>query len=152
MSEEVVNKIHEFLKKMDLKYKFVEEDKVFIVPFSGDEKQFNVLVIVRGDWVNVVAMAAKKDELPANLDKEEFYRTLLRLTLELNEVTFGLTEDGDVVVHAQTHVNALEFENFRVEFASVVFGVDYFSKNVASKFPLIKPPGDVSKKIRSYVW
>ena len=153
MSEEAVNKIHDFLKKMDLKYEFVEKDKVFIVPFSNDKRHFNVLVLVRGDWVNVMALAAKKDDLPANLDKEKFYETLLRLTLELNEVTFGLTEDGDVVVHAQTHVKALEFENFRVEFTSVVFGIDYFAKNVATNLPLIKPPPDeVSQKIRLYVW
>ncbi len=154
MSEEAVNKIHDFLKKMDLKYEYVEKDRVFIVPFSSNTgRRFNVLVLVRGDWVNVVALAARRTDLPPNLDKEKFYETLLRLTLELNEVTFGLTEDGDVVVHAQSHVRALELENFRVEFASVVYGVDYFAKNVANNLPLIeRPPSDISKKIRSYVW
>ena len=153
MSEEAVNKIHDFLKKMNLKYKFVEKDKVFIVPFSGDTKPFNVLVLVREEWVSVIALAARKDELPPNLDKERFYETLLRLTLELNEVTFGLTEEGDVVVHAETHVKALEFENFKIEFTSVVFGVDYFAKRIAGHLPLIEhPPSEVSKKISSYVW
>jgi len=153
LSEEAVNKIHDFLKKMNLKYEFVEKDRLFVVPFSSDSRRFNVLVLVRDEWVNVIALAAKKDDLPANLNREKFYEMLLRLTLELNEVTFGLTEDGDVVVHAQTHVNALEFENFKVEFTSVVFGVDYFAREVANNLPLIQPPpGEVSKKIRSYVW
>ena len=148
---EAINKVHEFLKKMKLHYRFVEEDKLFIVPFASEERRFNILVLVRDDWVRVIGLAAKRSELPRNLDEKEFYKLLLRLTLELNEVTFGLTEDEDIVVHAETHVSALELENFKVEFASVVFGVEYFKEKVLPNLPLLKPPDDVSRKVRSYI-
>jgi len=146
LSEEAVAKVREFLEKMGLRFKYVEEDKVFVVPFqSEDGRRFNVIVAVRGDWVTTAALAAKKDELPPNLDERKLYELLLRLSFEMNEVTFGLTDKGDVVVHAESHVKALSLENFRIEFASVVFGVDYFAKEIAPNLPRLKPPKDLSR-------
>ncbi|RLI08175.1 hypothetical protein DRO32_02705 [Candidatus Bathyarchaeota archaeon] len=151
LSEEVVNKVKEMLDKMGLKYEYVEEDKVFVVPFKSGERVFNVLVALRGDWVITSALAARKEDLPEDVDEKELYKLLLRLSLELSEVTFGLTSRGDVVVHAESHVNALSFENFRIEFASVVFGVEYFAKEVAPSYPKVRVPNDLSEKIRSYI-
>ena len=151
MAKEAVNKVKEILDKMNLKYRYVEEEDLFIVPFESDIKKFNVLVVVRGDWVTTLAMAARKEELPKDLDEKELYKLLLRLSLELSEVTFGLTELGDIVVHAESHVKALSPENFEVEFASVVFGVDYFAREIAPKLPRVKAPNNVSKKVYYYV-
>jgi len=151
LAREAVNKVKEILDKMGLKYEYVEKEDLFIVPFKSDVKEFNVLVAVRGDWVTTLAMAAKKEELPKDLDEKELYKLLLRLSLELSEVTFGLTEFGDVVVHAESHVKALSPENFEVEFASVVFGVEYFAREIAPKLSRIRVPDDMSKKIYYYV-
>jgi len=136
---------------MGLAYTYVEKDRVFVVPFKGDDKVFNVLVTIRDDWVITSALAARKDELPPDINREELYGLLLRLSFELSEVTFGLTEKGDIVVHAESHVDALSFENFKVEFTSVVFGVFFFSKEIAPKYPRVKVPNDLSEKIYMYV-
>ncbi|HDJ25823.1 MAG TPA: hypothetical protein ENF34_00695 [Candidatus Bathyarchaeota archaeon] len=146
LSEEAVAKVREFLEKMGLEFKYVEEDKVFVVPFvSEDGRRFNVVVAVRGDWVTTAAIAAKRDELPRDVDERKLYELLLRLSFEMNEVTFGLTDKGDVVVHAESHVKALSLENFRIEFASVVFGVEYFARKVAPDYPRLEAPKDLSR-------
>jgi len=147
----VVKKIREILDELGLKYRYVDKDKLFVIPVTTEARKFNVLIMVRGDWITTVALAAKKEELPKDLDEREFFRTLLRLSLELSEVTYGLTELGDVVVHAETHVRALSKENFKIELASVMFGVDYFAKEVATKYPRVRVPDEVTRKIYYYI-
>ena len=147
--EEAIARVRDFLEKMDLKFKYIKDKKTFVVPFFSRKtrKEFNVIVTIRENWVTTAALAATKDQLPRDLDEREFYRLLLQLTFELNEVTFGLTRDGDVVVHAESHVNALSFENFKVEFGSVVFGVEYFLSEVLPNYPRIEVPDYYSKLV-----
>ncbi len=149
MSEEAVTKVSEFLKKMGLEYRYMDEEKIFVVPFASEKtgRKFNVLIVVRGDWVTAAAIAARREELPRDVDEKELYKLLLRLTFELSEVTFGLTEHGDIVVHAESHVKALEFENFKVELGSVVFGMEYFTREIMPNYPRIKVPKDLSRLV-----
>jgi len=146
---EAVQKVKEFLKRMDLKFKHIEDKNAFVVPFLSEEtgRQFNVVVTIKDDWVTTAAIAARREELPRDIDEKEFYRLLLVLTFELNEVTFGLTNKGDVVVHAESHVKALSFENFKMEFGSVVFGVELFHREILPNYPKVKVPDYYSKLI-----
>jgi len=148
VSEEAVAKVREFLEKMNLHFKYVEKDKVFVVPFEAEDgRRFNVIVAIRGDWVTTAAIAARREELPKDVDEKRLYELLLRLSFELNEVSFGLTDKGDIVVHAESHVRALDLENFKIEFASVVFGVEYYAREIAPNIPKVKVPRDLSRLI-----
>jgi len=150
MSEgEAVQKVKEFLKRMDLKFELIEDRNAFVVPFSSEKtgRQFNVVITIKENWVTTAAIAARREELPRDIDEKEFYRLLLLLTFELNEVTYGLTNRGDVVVHAESHVRALSFENFKVELGSVVFGVEFFHREILPNYPKIEVPDYYSKLI-----
>jgi len=150
MSEgEAVQKVKEFLKRMDLKFELIEDRNAFVVPFSSEKtgRQFNVVITIKENWVTTAAIAARREELPRDIDEKEFYRLLLLLTFELNEVTYGLTNRGDVVVHAESHVRALSFENFKVEFGSVVFGVEFFHREILPNYPKVEVPDYYSKLI-----
>ena len=150
MSEgEAVQKVKEVLKRMGLKFELIEDRNAFVVPFSSEKtgRQFNVVITIKENWVTTAAIAARREELPRDIDEKEFYRLLLLLTFELNEVTFGLTNRGDVVVHAESHVKALSFENFKVEFGSVVFGVEFFHRNILPNYPKVEVPDYYSKLI-----
>jgi len=54
-----------------------------------------------------------------------------------------LTKDRDVVVHAETHGDALNLEGFRTELGSVVFCVRHFIDNIMKDFPV--KPSEASK-------
>jgi len=128
--EETYEKIRSFLNMMGLKFFFDEEDKVFVVPFEIEDKVFPVLVIPQQKWILTVAKIANvKKDLP-DVNKENLYRKLLRETFYLNEVTYGLTDDEDVVVHAEESVSSLSFENFQTEFFSVVAGLKHWLDSI----------------------
>jgi len=59
-------------------------------------------------------------------------------TFYLYEVTYGLTKEGLIVVHAETSTKALSFENFSTELKSVAFGTKYFVEKILPDFEEIK--------------
>jgi len=133
--EEAIEKVKGFLDKMGVKYVYDEENKVIIAPYKIHEREFLVFVLFSDNWVTTAARIVNLSELPPNLDKERFFARLLTETFYLSEVTYGLTKNGDVVAHAETHVDALDYENFRVEFHSVVAGIAYFIENIEPELP-----------------
>jgi len=140
--EEVGRRISDFLSKMDLNFEHEEKDGRFKVSFDvkyGEEVlHFRVFIFYDEDWITIVAPLIRESDLPKEADKLEFYKKLLRETYYLNEVTYGLTEGDDVVVHAETATRALDFENFRVEFYSVVYGIEHFLNEVVPSVFAIK--------------
>lgn len=146
MSEEVVNTIRDYLTKMELNFSYEENEKRFTLAYDFSGREFIVNVFVSDSWVCVGTLLAKAEDLPANLNKEVFYARLLQDTFYLNEVTFGLTKNNDVVVHAEIHVDALSFENFKMEYGSVIYGIKHFVENIMKDFP-VRP----SEAARLYV-
>ncbi len=136
MSEAIVNTLRDFLTKMKLNFSYEKEDKTFISPYEVSGKEFVVNVFVGEKWIQIGALLVKAEELPINLNKEVFYARLLQDTFYLKEVSFGLTKNGDIVVHAETYVDALSFENFKTELGSVVYGIRYFVENIMKEFPV----------------
>lgn len=136
MSELVINTLRDFLSKMELSFSYDEKGKVFIISYEVSSREFVVNVFVMEKWISVGTLLVKAEELPSNLDREAFYVRLLQDTFYINEVTFGLTKTGDVVVHAETYTDALTFENFKMEFSSVVYGIRHFVDNIMKTFPV----------------
>lgn len=131
---EVAHKISDFLSKMNLRYNHDEKNNNFAVHFDikfGEEiLHFQVFVFYSKDWISIVAPLIRENDLPKEVDKLEFYKKLLRETYYLNEVTYGLTKNDDVVVHAESATQALDFENFKIEFYSVIYGIEHFLNEV----------------------
>lgn len=139
--EDMAKQIEDYLKKMNLHYYYFPEHKAFKVPFvSEDGRQFDVLILIRGNWISTAALAVSKEDLPPDLDEKEFYKILLMTSFDMNEVNFALTSRGDVVVHAESHIKALTYENFEVEFKAVVFGVEFLNRQILPNYPKIRMP------------
>jgi len=143
MSEEKVSIIREFLSKLGLKFSYEEELRVFSLPYEIKGKDFIIQIFIGEKWVVMGTLLVKREELPPNIDLKEFYARLLQDTFYLNEVTYGLTKNRDVIVHAEINVDALNFEDFRTEFGSVVFGIKHFVENIMKDFPV--KPSEASK-------
>ena len=144
--EEVAQKINDFLNKMDLDFERDDETNRFTIHFGmkfGEESiHFHIFIFYDDKWITIVAPLIRDKDLPEEIDKLSFYKTLLRETYYLNEVTYGLTENDDIVVHAETATNALGFDNFKVEFYSVVYGIEHFLREVV---PVIFKSQDTSQ-------
>jgi len=138
MSENTVNTIREFLTRMKLNFSYDAERKSFILPYTISDKRFSVYINVGDPWITVVALLAKVQDLPPSVNKEALYARLLQDTFYLNEVTFGLTKNGDIVTHTEAHASALNFEDFSIEFQAVVYGISHFINKIMKDFP-IKP-------------
>ncbi|RLE77500.1 MAG: hypothetical protein DRJ52_11245 [Thermoprotei archaeon] len=140
--DEIREKIKSFLDKMQLKYKYDEDEKVFILPFriqvSGGFVVATVFVKYTDEWVLIVSPLIAQRNIPSEVDRRRLYERLLMDTYYLNEVTYGLTKEGDIVVHAEIHKSALEFNNFVTEFNSVVYGVKHFVENIMREFEKYK--------------
>ncbi len=129
--------IEEYLKKMDLKYE--KNDNVFIIPFyiqdNKNKISFDIIVTYNDKWILTIAPLLKKENIPFDTDLLRLYEKLLMDNYYLSEVTYGLTKEGNILVHAETHIDALCFENFKTELYSVVYGVRHFIEDI---LPLIE--------------
>lgn len=130
----IVDTLESYFKKMNVNYEHKPENNLFFVYFNlatEDYKgEIRILVHYTDKWVTVVAPLINENHLPREIDRKRLYRKLLEDTFYLNEVTFGMTREGDIVVHAETASHALSYENFRMEFYSVLYGVEYFVRKL----------------------
>ena len=132
----IKNKLENFLKKMNLKYFYDEDKGVFAVPFEIRGERVMISIIPGEKWIYVGSAIVNVKNLPPEVDREKLFALLLRETLYIPEVTYGLTDQGDIVAHAETATKAFEYKNFEIEFFSVVYGVQHFLENIATKFPI----------------
>ena len=149
MSEEAVAKVKEFLDRMNLKYTYDETTKTFRLYFTirvGESQYVRAVIYVRvgDDWVLIVSPLINQKNIPVTVDRLKLYERLLLDTYYLNEVTYGLTREGDIVVHAEIHHSALTYENFETEFNSVVYGIGYFAGEIMKDFEKYKQASNIS--------
>jgi len=135
----IAEKIKHFLNQMNLKYEYNESERVFVLPFriglsGGGYAVATVFVRYDEKWTLIVSPLLPRSAIPSDIDKAKLYERLLMDTYYLNEVTYGLTKEGDIVVHAEIHKKALEYNNFVTEFNSVVYGVKHFVENILKDF------------------
>ncbi|MCD6564134.1 MAG: hypothetical protein J7K23_09510 [Thermoproteales archaeon] len=119
--------------------KFEKNNNIFIVPFyikKGKGKiSFDIIVTYNDKWVLTIAPLLKKESIPHDTDLLKLYEKLLIDNYYLSEVTYGLTKESNIIVHAETYIEALSFENFKTELYSVVYGVQHFIEEI---IPLIE--------------
>ena len=125
-----------YLSKMDL-YPQIAEDRL-IIPFNFSEQEFLVNILYSDNWVETGALIARANELPEDIDKEKLYAKLLMDNLYIKEVNYGLTMEGDILIHAETSTESLGFENFKTEFGSVIYGIKNYVENILPEFPSLK--------------
>ncbi len=105
---------------------------MLIVPYKyatskaedGSTLMFEAKITILSKWINVKLMIIRNEEVPKKM-RLPLYERLLKGNFELNEVTFSLSQTGDVFVEADLPVGT-DYYNFESEYGSVEFGVDYF--------------------------
>lgn len=135
-SSDMFDEIILYLSKMDL-YPQISEDRL-IIPFNFCEQEFLVNILYSDNWVETGALIVRANELPENIDKEKLYAKLLMDNLYIKEVNYGLTIEGDILIHAETSAESLGFENFKTEFGSVIYGIKNYVENILPEFPSLK--------------
>ena len=120
----MLDKVKEWLDRMQLSYAFNKERRVFLLPYDIDGVKFSVLIIVFPEkWIKIAALILEKDKV-----NESVYKTLLKANWDLFEVTYSLDPEGNVVSENDITFDS-NFENFQSEFNAVVFGVVHFFVN-----------------------
>lgn len=126
--------IEGFLQQIGIEYEFDEKNKVFEIalplePFIGVKLEAKGFISIGEQWVltaiPLMNIAALREE-----DKLIILEKLLKNNFNLSEVNYGLADTGDIVVHAESHIEALNYKNFQVEFYGIIFGVIYFLKEI----------------------
>jgi len=127
---ELIEKVSDWLKKMDLKIIPIEDESKIVVNYKIEDHVFQVLLIVSDEWINAKALVAHvKNIHPSELRK--LYRNVLAANWALNEVTFSCDPD-EGNIWCETDMPAeTTFENFDVEFSSIPFGIKYFISEIA---------------------
>ncbi len=134
---DTVSIVRDYLSKMGLKYVYDDEEKAFITRFHIDTSKGVVdafiIVKVTDNWVIIFSPLMSKKSIPRDVDRLKLYMRLLRDTFYLNEIVYCITEKGDIVTKSETHVKALSYDNFRVEFYALLAGIKHFVESIASK-------------------
>ncbi len=89
---------------------------------------FEVKMMIIKKWINIKLMLMRHEEIPPNL-KAILHEKLLVSNFDLNEVTYSVSQQGDVFVEADMPVNT-DYVNFQSEYGSIEFGVVHFLKDV----------------------
>jgi len=113
-------------------------ESMLIVPYkysvnkTEDENTmlFEAKITILRKWINVKLMIIRSTEIPKKL-RLPLYEKLLKGNFDLNEVTFSLSQPGDVFVEADLPVGT-DYYNFESEYGSVEFGVDYFLSEIVA--------------------
>lgn len=129
----MMDKVKEWLDKMELSYALNEERRVFILPYDIDGVKFTVLIIVFPErWVKIAALILDKEKVD-----ERVYKMLLQQNWDLFEVTYSVDPDGNVISENDIPHDST-FDNFKSEFNAVVFGVVNFFEQVGPKLAIEK--------------
>ena len=123
-------------------FPFTETARRFVVPIRVGDATIYVVIDIGDPWIETWAPLIKATNLPLDLNTTAFYKRLLQDTLYLREVTYGVTKQGDVAVHAEVHKNAFSREGFVSEFGAVIYGIKHFLEHILPEYPKIQVASD----------
>ncbi len=114
-------------------------ENFLIVPyklsFKGPQGElplvFEVKMMIIKKWINIKLMLMRHEEVPPNL-RPVLNEKLLNANFDLNEVTYSVSQQGDIFVEADMPVNT-DYTNFSSEYGSIEFGVIHFLKEILPK-------------------
>ena len=127
---EAIEKVAEWLEKMDLKIIRVEDEPKIVVNYQIEDHVFQVQLIASDQWINAKALVAFVEGIPKS-ELRKLYRNVLAANWALNEVTFSADpEQGNIWCETDMPSDTT-FENFEVEFSSIPFGIKHFITEIA---------------------
>ncbi len=116
---------------MNVKYR--KEEGAITSLWKVGDKEYWVLVFIGDDWVAVRATILRKDKVPQSVD---FFKQLLKAHYSLAEVRYDMDEEGNIGSSKTIPATGLNQDIFSSEFNSIVFAIDYFRQEIASRFEI----------------
>lgn len=131
--KENMAKAHLYLEKLNIKELEIDaQQHIIIVPFEYEDLQFLSNIIVSTDWYIVKASIMELDDIPKDVQYQLFFE-LLKGNFLLNDVTFSVDLEGrSIWVEADIPTDN-NFDHFKLQYLSIVYGIDYFIKNVSKE-------------------
>jgi len=130
----VKDDIEKLLKDMKLEYEWDEKTSRFLLKFRIAGKYLYAFVIIGKKWIVTSIPLIRISELEDKVNLKDFYETILKETFYLKEVNYGLTEEGVLVSHAETAIEAFNPNDFKVELSSAILGFRYFFETILPRF------------------
>lgn len=125
--------------------------RVVVVPYTLKSKKegvpdlvLKVQIIFDEKWIQIKLLLMGTKDMSDGL-KMALYKELLMANFQLNEVTYSISKKEDVYVEADMPSDS-NYENFKSEYGSVVFGIDYFLGNVLKDLQEAKPQDTFNPK------
>ncbi len=106
---------------------------------------FEVKMMIIKKWINIKLMLMRHEEVPLNL-KPTLHEKLLNANFDLNEVTYSVSQQGDVFVEADMPTNT-DYTNFQSEYGSIEFGVIHFLKEILPKLTNVQAKGTYKESL-----
>ena len=137
-----LEKVKKFLKKLNYKEIIENQARFYIdMPMNLDFKdgkippiKLLVRTIVNENWILAKCLIMYKNVIPKDPALYcKLCEELLKANFLLNEVTYSIDpEEGNIYVETDMPANT-EFENFKSEFNSIMFGILEFFNNILPK-------------------
>lgn len=126
-------KAHAYLKTMGIEDLEIDSKKnIIIVPFEYEELQFLSHIIVGAEWYIVKASILELESIPKQLAAQIFFE-LLKSNFILNDITYSIDPEAKSIWTEADIPSDLGFEHFKLQYLSIVFGIDFFIKNIAKQ-------------------
>ncbi|MFX0050677.1 MAG: YbjN domain-containing protein [Candidatus Hodarchaeota archaeon] len=130
-----LEKVKDWLEKMELKFKVLHDNIVILYDVEGI--RFAVIINIMGNWIQIAASMVHNDEIPKE-KREEILADLLKQNWELKDVTYSIDPKGSLFSQNDIPLDS-NFNNFKSEFGAVVYGVTHFFNSIGPKYGLLKP-------------
>ena len=134
VKELLINRVLDYLDLMDKDYVYdYNSDKITIYETMNGDK-IEIYVYFSEKWVTV----RYNGPSIKNLNPEQKFKImylLLRLNEQIAEAKFCLTEDEHIVVTVESNIEALTFDNFKMEYGAIPYAIRMIKKKI---MPIIK--------------
>jgi len=132
---EVIDKVMNWLQQMGIQSNILtrvpgQPKLYFNYGLKGHSQIFQLQIVASNDWINAKALVAQIGDLSVE-ERAILFEKVLIANWELNEVTFSVDPD-QYNIWCETDMPAdSTFDNFKVEFTSIPFGIEYFITKIA---------------------
>lgn len=130
---EFIKRIGEYLKKMNLKYEWIEEKEHFEVPYKIEGHDHSVIISIVGKWIYMRSGILQPDKIP-QAKETELYKTLLHSNHTVPEICYDMDDQGYIGTSQEILASALSFDVFEEEFFAIPYAISHFWKKIVPKF------------------
>ncbi len=129
MQDEIVKRIGRYLRLLKKDFAYDEKRNIFVVKEKRNGQEFVVIIRFSKNWIMMFSAIENIKNIPE--DKLcAVYKKLLEISDQYAEVSFSLTEDGDIVASEEILKDALTLDVFLEEYNAIPIAVEVFEREI----------------------